>query len=328
MNQPLVSVIVSAYNHEDYVQEMINSIIRQTYKNIELLVINDGSTDATWQKMQALKPACEKRFARVVFQTQENQGTCKTFNKLICLARGEYLYFIASDDVAKPEAVESECRFLSQHADYALCVGDNEIIDSHSVVCYWDQQRHIVYDKAQARFATFADFLQSERHFPFTSEKFGRYDQIMLGNHVPNGLLLRKNIFDKIGPFTPQAPLEDYWLMLQISKYAKMKYLDKVLLSYRWHSHNTIKQTEKMSLYEQKTRAYEENLLKKLDFNTVLPIVKQVYENGVFWKEKGIPFLLEVVTHKKNNQKIKTIKIFNIPVWTYSKTIASSCSKK
>ena len=50
MDKSLVSVIISAYNHENYVQDTIKSIINQTYQNIELLVIDDGSTDSTWQK--------------------------------------------------------------------------------------------------------------------------------------------------------------------------------------------------------------------------------------------------------------------------------------
>ncbi len=96
MSNPLVSVIIPAYNHENYVQECINSIIEQTYKNIELIIVDDGSKDSTWNKIQEMKAVCEKRFVRVHFETKENEGTCKTLNKLLSLAKGEfiYLYFI------------------------------------------------------------------------------------------------------------------------------------------------------------------------------------------------------------------------------------------
>ena len=83
----LISVIVPAYNHEKYIEECIRSIMAQTYQNIELLVIDDGSKDGTFEILQSLKPECEKRFVRVVFETQENQGTCVTLNRLIDLAR-------------------------------------------------------------------------------------------------------------------------------------------------------------------------------------------------------------------------------------------------
>ena len=62
----LISVIIPAYNHERYVEECIRSIMAQTYRNIELIVIDDGSTDGTFAKLQELKPECEKRFVRVV----------------------------------------------------------------------------------------------------------------------------------------------------------------------------------------------------------------------------------------------------------------------
>ena len=61
---PLVSVIIPAYNHEKYVQETISSIIKQTYQNLELIVIDDGSTDNTWQEINNLKGICEKRFIK------------------------------------------------------------------------------------------------------------------------------------------------------------------------------------------------------------------------------------------------------------------------
>ena len=78
----LVSVLIPAYNHEQYVQLTIRSIIEQTYQNIELIVIDDGSKDSTWEKISELKSECEKRFRRVDFSTQENSGTCKTLNRL------------------------------------------------------------------------------------------------------------------------------------------------------------------------------------------------------------------------------------------------------
>ena len=317
----LISVIMPAYNHEKYVQEAIQSVINQTYQNIELIIIDDGSKDSTWQKIQELKPLCEKRFVRVIFETQENQGTCRTLNKLISYVNGDYLFLIASDDKMKPQAIELECNFLSKHPDYALCVGDDEIIDSDSKVCYWDNERNIVYDESKAAFKTFATFLQKALNLNFNSKEFGRYDKLYQTNHIPNGYLIRKSIFEKIGQFTVDAPLEDYWLALQISKYAKMKYIDKILYSYRWHTANTIKNIENMIAITEKTRANEENILKHVDLNTILPIVKMTYLYGLRQKVKGIPFVFQIFKYIKNNKKTKIIKLFNIPIFKYTKPI-------
>lgn len=317
--QNLISVVIPAYNHEKYVQETIQSIINQTYQNIELIIIDDGSKDSTWQKIQEMKQVCENRFFRVLFETQENKGTCRTLNRLLELTQGGYVYIIASDDIAKPDAIEKEYNFLSKNSDYALCVGDDEIIDSESKVCYWDCEQNIQYDKEKAKYLSFGDFLQKNHNFSFLSDKFGRYDELYLGNHVINGYLIRKSIFDKIGQFTPDAPLEDYWLMLQISKYAKMKYLDEILFSYRWHNTNTVKNIEKMINLTNKTKEYEDCLLQNLDFNTVLPIVKEVFKYGTCYKKKGIPFIFEILTYRKKQEKIKIIKLFNVKIMSYVK---------
>ena len=114
-SNPLVSVLIPAYNHENYVQETINSIIDQTYQNIELIIYDDGSKDSTWNKIKELEEKCKKRFTNVYFETKENEGTCKTMNKLLDLAKGEYVIVVASDDMIKPNMIEKEVDFLSKN---------------------------------------------------------------------------------------------------------------------------------------------------------------------------------------------------------------------
>lgn len=309
----LVSVLIPSYNHEKYVQETIKSIIDQTYQNIELIVVDDGSKDSTWQKIQDMKDECEKRFVRVHFETKENEGTCKTFNRLLDLSQGEYVYIIASDDMAKPEAIETEVKFLSKHKDYALVVGDNEIIDGEGKRAYWDNERNLIYDNKQAIFLTFADFLKAGRpDVDFNSDDFGSYVSLAKGNYISNGYLIRKSIFKKTGYFTPEAPLEDYWLMLQISKYAKMKYTDKILFSYRWHSANTIKNRDKMLQYGNITLDYEKRLVDTLNICEFNEDTKMYFKYGERYSQINIPFILQIDKCRKNGKKTKIIKFFNL----------------
>ena len=319
----LVSVLIPAYNHEKYIQETIKSIINQSYRNIELIVIDDGSKDNTWQKIQEIKKECEKRFVRVYFETKQNEGTCKTMNKLLSYAKGDFIYLIASDDLAKPQAIEKEVDFLCKNLDYSLCVGNNEIIDFEGKVCYWDKFRNIVYKKNCAKFLTFGDYLQDRTKFNLSSKKFGEYKSLYKRNYIPNGYLIRKSIFQKIGFFTKEAPLEDWWLMLQISKYSKMKYLNEVLFSYRWHDFNTIKQGNKINYCCQQTLAYENKMLQTLDITDLLPYnqktISKIKKEGVCVSAIGIPFVLTFNNYKKGASKIRKIKLFNITLFEWTK---------
>ena len=255
---PLVSVIIPAYNHENYVQETIKSIIEQTYQNIELIVVDDGSKDSTWQKIQEMKEFCEKRFIRVHFETKQNEGTCKTLNRLLSLVQGEFVYLIASDDMAKSNAIEKLYNFLSTHKKHDLAVGKNVIIDNNSDIVYWDDERNIVYNEKQAKYKTLDEFLSSIRKFKFNTNKFGSYRELYLHeNHIPNGYLIRKSAIDNIGIFTQDAPLEDYWLMLQLSKFGKFKFLNEELFMYRWHNSNTMHKLSKIQEYTKLTKDYE-----------------------------------------------------------------------
>ena len=238
----LISVIIPAYNHEKYIEECIRSIMAQTYQNIELLVIDDGSKDGTFEILQSLKPECEKRFVRVVFETQENQGTRVTLNRLIDLARGQYLYMIASDDMAKPQAIETLHLFLSQNPDYVLAVGDNEIINGKSERIYWGENRAVLPEN-KALYKTFGD----ELHLNAPDNKladFGAYANLLKGNHVPNGYLYLRQAMIDAGKYDESVFLEDWYMHLQLSKIGKYKYIPDILFSYRWHESNTVSSSE------------------------------------------------------------------------------------
>ena len=320
-NKALVSVLIPAYNHEKYVQETIKSIIDQSYKNIELIVLDDGSKDSSWEKILDMQNRCEQRFARVHFETKENEGTCKTLNKLMDLANGEFIFMIASDDLAKPNAIEEEINFLETHQDYSLAVGDNEIVDSESNVVYWDKDRNIVYDKEKAKYLTFKQFLEEKSKVKFSSDKFGTYESLYMGNYIPSGFLLRKSTLELFGGYDLNAPLEDWYLVMQIAKYSKMKFIDKVFLSYRWHDSNSIKNEEKMNLYSRLTSEYEEKVLNTIDESKVMEDVIRIKRYGYCYKKQGIPNIFQVLTIKKGSKKIKKILVFNVPVFSYEKNL-------
>ena len=308
MPGPLVSVCIPAYNHEKYIVDCLDSIINQTYQNIELLIIDDGSRDNTRQKIIDLMQKLESRFVRVFFDSQENMGTCRTINKLYDNAHGKYIYHIASDDMSKPNAISTLIEFLEQNPEYALAVGDNEIIDGNGRRVYWDAERNNVYTTRHALYKTFGDFLKAKNtNIDFNSSVFGTYQTLFHKNYIPNGYLIRRDILEKTGPFTPDAPLEDWWFMMQISKYAKMKYIDSVLFSYRWHGANTMTQTTKVQSMADKTAIYEWQQLKKCDFSKTRPDVKATYRH-----ERRRRFVHRFIYHRYRVGNKVTFKLFGI----------------
>ena len=315
---PLVSVLIPAYNHENYIQETIESIINQTYPNIELIILDDGSKDKTWEKITELKPKCENRFVKIHFETKQNEGTCMTLNKLLKLSSGEFVYIIASDDLAKPQAIEKEVKFLQNNPDYALAVGDNEYVDSMGKQIFRTPKTFTSNIK-NAKYKTVKEFLSSKLKIDFLSDDFGSYKTLYKENYIPNGYLIRKNIFETIGNFTKNAPLEDFWLMLQISKYKKMKYIDEILFSYRIHDTNTIGNSTRMRELTTKTRNYEQKLLEKYLTNHKNDELLKIYNEGICYYQTGIPNILMLYKYQKINTRTLKVEIFNKTIYSKNK---------
>lgn len=315
---PLVSVLIPAYNHENYIQETIESIINQTYPNIELIILDDGSKDKTWEKITELKPKCENRFVKIHFETKQNEGTCMTLNKLLKLSSGEFVYIIASDDLAKPQAIEKEVKILQNNPDYALAVGDNEYVDSMGKQIFRTQKAFTSNIK-NAKYKTVKEFLSSKLKIDFLSDDFGSYKTLYKENYIPNGYLIRKNIFETIGNFTKNAPLEDFWLMLQISKYKKMKYIDEILFSYRIHDTNTIGNSTRMRELTTQTRNCEQKLLEKYLTNHKNDELLKIYNEGICYYQTGIPNILMLYKYQKINTRTLKVEIFNKTIYSKNK---------
>ena len=244
-NPPLVSVVIPAYNHEKFVEKTIRSVLAQTYPNIELLVLDDGSKDHTFSILQSLRSECEKRFARFWLETQPNQGTCITLNRLLSQAKGEYITILASDDELWPQHCAVLTDFLEANPLFVAAVGDCEFIDKQDNKMErapFPQTGVAPLGTAAVNLPTFGEWLANSRpDVNFSSTEFGSYASLLRGNYMPNGLVFRLSVLPKNQPFfTPKAPLEDCFLYLQLAKQGAFHYLPQTLFRYRIHSANTI----------------------------------------------------------------------------------------
>ena len=115
--QPKISVIMSVYNGEQYVEEAINSVISQTFGDFELIVINDCSTDKT----EEIIFACAKKDGRVKPVNNEvNLKLPTSLNKAVSLSRGKYIARMDADDICLPDRLEKQYKFMEENENIAI----------------------------------------------------------------------------------------------------------------------------------------------------------------------------------------------------------------
>ncbi len=270
MNNDLITIIVAAYNHEKYIEESLAALMKQTYNNLELILIDDGSKDKTYEKVLEMKPLLEKRFVNLHIDKHENKGLILTQQELISYAKGKYIFSIASDDVAHEDAIEVLYNYLSQHDDYVCVVGDNEFIDSDSKPVCMDENKQIVSKKSFHSFKTFLEYAYVKYLYLFGKKLSGcnkmedmdfiPYNLLWFSHFIPIGLLIRTDIMRKVTNYNINTPVDDIYMHYQLTKIGKLKVLSNVLIKYRLHNNQTIndkKHFEKVW----RTRLYELYLL-------------------------------------------------------------------
>ena len=114
-NNPLVSVCIPMYNAENYIEDTINSLIKQTYKNIEIIIIDDGSSDKSIDIVNSFEDTRIK-----LFKNKKNEGLPYTRNRSIDLAIGKYIALIDADDIAESNRIFSQVRFMENNKEYGV----------------------------------------------------------------------------------------------------------------------------------------------------------------------------------------------------------------
>ena len=230
---PLVSIIVPVYNHERFVEATIRSLIGQTYKNVELILVDDGSSDRSLTILRSLEQDCQSRFVRCIVFEQSNSGIAAALNRGIVASRGSFLFWLASDDLAEPDAIATLLPELLRDDEIGLACGDAEFMDA---------QGNQITQKLRNE-----DFRSSIRYNIARKKKedfdletdFGSYRSFIGHNYIPIGCLVRRSHFLEAGYFDVTYVTEDLELWLRLSKVCKFRFVNRTLCRRRLHGTNT-----------------------------------------------------------------------------------------
>lgn len=129
MDKPLVSIITPCYNGESFLDRYFNSVLSQTYTNLELIFINDGSNDRTEEIALSYREKLEARGIAFIYEYQENAGQAAALNRGLKLFSGEYLTWPDSDDVMTGDCIEKKVNFLEMNPQYGLCVCKSYVVN-------------------------------------------------------------------------------------------------------------------------------------------------------------------------------------------------------
>lgn len=124
---PLVTILLPAYNCQNYIQQTIDSILHQTYQNFELLIINDGSTDNT---TNIINNYSDDRIKHIINET--NKGLIYSLNKGLEIAKGKYIARIDADDICLPTRIEKQVNWLNKNTNTAIIATTIQFINEHN----------------------------------------------------------------------------------------------------------------------------------------------------------------------------------------------------
>lgn len=227
----IVSVILPTYNRANYIKDAIESVLNQTYKSIELLIIDDGSIDNT---EEVISPFLKDK--RIRYVKQENSGAAAARNKGLELSKGKYVAFIDSDDIWEKDKLEIQLAVMNSIPDAAIVFSDFSAKRQDGLI----EKSHIrTYFTVLDTYKLSYDDVFSHRNTLKNGEKvyWGNiYKTMIFGNIIlTSTTLFRQEVFNTEGIFdTNYTTLEDYDLFLRLTKRFTAAFIDKPLICYRY----------------------------------------------------------------------------------------------
>lgn len=291
-NTDLVSVIIPTYNRAHLIKRSVESVLNQTYKNLELIIVDDGSTDNTKEVIDSFNDK------RIVYVKQENQGACAARNKGIDTAKGKYVAFQDSDDVWHLDKLKIQVQKLKEkNADIVFC----------KMFLFGNLIKRVIPKNLK--------------------EGLLQKDTLPLG--ISTGTILGKREVFFNNKFDTSIPrLQDFELALRIQKKHSIYCIDKPLINYYVQEDSISSSSEKILKAWEIILEKNKNFLK--EYSSSLEYLASVYIDEVFKIKEPCSRkkLLDIVFMFSKSNKIK-IKYFLHKIYFYKlKTLAYKTASK
>ena len=214
-----VSVILPIYNAQDYLKECVESVINQTYSNIQIILVNDGSNDNSWKICQEL----EKKDNRIIAVTQKNSGVSVARNKGLKIANGDWIMFVDPDDVLNRGIIEKLLLQSESNIDIVSCCCYGFDENGKTVDHFFEQSRDFESNK-------------TDLYLQLLNPSYGQPNIPLTAIGVPWGKIYRKRFIEKYNlKFDPKLRrMQDNLFNMYAFYYARnIRYLDIPLYFYR-----------------------------------------------------------------------------------------------
>jgi len=221
---PLVSVLIPAFNHEQFVQRCLDSVLEDLYPAKEIVIIDDGSTDRTREKIAEWIAKHEGEIP-VEYVCRGNKGIAATLNELAARARGEFFRLGASDDYLLPGGLDAQVRYLLAHPDKGAVIGDSIVIDKDG---------NKVHDSGMCD-------LHGANKKSYRSDDGIR--RAVIGHWAIGGpvTLIRKSALETGARWSEGLRIDDWDMFLRLAAQNALGFIDVSVCAYRLHDTNVSK---------------------------------------------------------------------------------------
>jgi glycosyltransferase involved in cell wall biosynthesis len=231
---PEVSVVIPSYNHAAYIAEAVNSVLNQSLSDLELIVVDDGSSDASLDVLAKFSDP------RMYILTQSNQGAHAAINRGLHAACGDFLAILNSDDAYHLQRLEKAIGVLKANAQIGLVGSYIQIVDHQG--------------KALSIKHGYQDCSPWPLEFPERSFRAG--DELRATLLTENYLATTSNYvfsregYERVGDFRPLRYTHDWDFALRMAQVAQLELLPEALIRYRIHPANTIRENRAAMIFE------------------------------------------------------------------------------